>query len=146
MVEDLVAFFGPTAQQARIEIKCYVPTDLPRVSLDQELFKQALLNLFLNAQQAMPDGGMLTVQATSGTTTEPNSHVELCLIDTGSGMPPDMLSKVFRPFFSTKPGGTGLGLPTTRKIIEAHGGTIEVESELGRGTRFTIRLPVALPA
>jgi signal transduction histidine kinase len=69
--------------------------------------------------------------------------VVLNLIDTGRGMPPEMLAKAFRPFFSTRPGGTGLGLATARKIVEAHGGTIDVQSEVGRGTKFTIRLPAA---
>jgi signal transduction histidine kinase len=137
LVEDLVAFFGPTAQQARIEIKCYLPGDLPAVMLDEDLFKQALLNLFLNAQQAMPEGGELTIQA-----KHIDGAIELCLIDTGNGMTSEVLRKVFRPFFSTKPGGSGLGLPTTRRIIEAHGGSITVESEIGRGTRFMVRLPV----
>ena len=67
--------------------------------------------------------------------------VRLELIDTGKGMSPEVVAKAFQPFFSTKPAGSGLGLPTTRKIVEAHGGTIEVQSEVDRGTKFTIRLP-----
>ena len=90
----------------------------------------------LNAEQAMPEGGILTIQALH----EPG-QVLLSLIDTGKGMAPEVLAKVFRPFFSTKPGGTGLGMPTTKKIILAHGGSIDVQSEMGRGTKFTIRLP-----
>ena len=89
----------------------------------------------LNAEQAMPQGGELTVQACGE-----DGGVRLDLIDTGKGMPPEA-AKVFRPFFTTKPGGTGLGLPTTKRIVEAHGGTIDVQSEAGRGTKFTIRLP-----
>jgi signal transduction histidine kinase len=71
-------------------------------------------------------------------------HVCLSLIDTGAGIAPEVLPKIFRPFFSTKSkdGGSGLGLPTTRRIIEAHHGTIDVQSEVGKGTKFTIRLPV----
>jgi signal transduction histidine kinase len=82
----------------------------------------------------------VTLQAT----TE-NKHVELSLIDTGAGIPPDVLPKIFKPFYSTKSkiGGSGLGLPTTKKIIAAHHGTIDVQSEVGKGTKFTIRLPVA---
>ena len=137
IVEEMVDFFEPTARLAQIEIKCYLPSDLPPINLDRDLFKQALLNLMLNAEQAMPGGGMLTIQATR----EP-THVALSLIDTGKGMSPEVLERVFRPFFSTKPGGTGLGLPTTRKIVEAHGGAIEVQSEPDRGTKFTIRLPI----
>ena len=138
VLEEMVDFFGPTARQAGVEIKCYLPADLPTVKIDREMFKQALLNLFLNAEQAMPQGGELTVQGFC----EDNKWVCLTLIDTGKGMPPEVLAKVFKPFFSTKPGGSGLGLATVKRIVEAHGGTIEVQSEVGRGTKFTIRLPI----
>ncbi len=147
LVEEMVDFFGPTARQANIEIKCYVPPDLPPVPLDRDLFKQVLLNLMLNAEQAMPGGGELTVQAACGTRNaeceaKKAAELLLSLIDTGQGMTPQVLAKVFRPFFSTKPGGHGLGLPTVRRIVEAHGGAIDVQSAVGRGTKFTIRLPV----
>src|SRR5207302_7741616 len=94
----------------------------------------------LNAAQAMPKGGELTIQA-----AHECGEVCLSLIDTGDGMAPEVLSRLFRPFFSTKPGGTGLGLATTRRIIRAHGGSLAVQSEVGRGTKFTIRLPVQHP-
>ena len=110
------------------------------MNLDRDLFKQALLNLFLNAQQAMPEGGQLTVQAWPASYL-PQGGACLNVIDTGQGMKPEDLHRIFRPFFSTRATGTGLGLPTTRRIIEGHGGTINVESELGRGTQFTIYLP-----
>ena len=136
LIEELVDFFMPTARQAKIEIKSYLPTSLPTVPLDQEMFRQALLNLLLNAQQAMPDGGEITIQA-----EERDNGVSLSMIDTGKGMAPEVMARVFRPFFSTKPGGSGLGLATTRRIILAHGGTIDVQSEVGRGSKFTIFLP-----
>jgi len=136
VVEEMIDFFAPTARQANIEIKAYLPADLPAVAMDRDMLKQALLNLMLNAEQAMPDGGQLTIQAMAE-----SGHVVLSLIDTGQGMTADILAKIFRPFFSTKPGGSGLGLATTRKIIFAHGGSIDVQSEAGRGTKFTIRLP-----
>jgi signal transduction histidine kinase len=138
VMEEMVDFFDPMARQANIEIKCYLPADLPAVKLNQDLFKQALLNLMLNAAQAMPQGGELTIQA-----THESGDICLSLIDTGVGMGPDVLSRLFRPFFSTKPGGTGLGLATSRRIIRAHGGRLLVESEVGKGTKFTIRLPAA---
>jgi two-component system sensor histidine kinase HydH len=136
VVEELTDFFGPMARAANIEIKSYIPADLPPVALNRDMFKQALLNLLLNAQQAMPGGGEITLLARA----EPQG-VLFELIDTGCGMSPEVLAKAFRPFYSTRSGGSGLGLPTTRKIIEAHGGSIDVQSEVGRGTKFTIRLP-----
>jgi two-component system, NtrC family, sensor histidine kinase HydH len=136
VLEEMLDFFGPTVRAANIDIKCFLPSNLPLVALDGDMFKQALLNLMLNAEQAMPGGGELTIQAAPGP-----GEVTLSLIDTGKGMTPDVLAKVFEPFFSTRQAGTGLGLPTTRKIIEAHGGRIEAQSEPGRGTKFTIHLP-----
>jgi signal transduction histidine kinase len=139
LVAEMIDFFTPTARSANIDIKTFLPADLPALMLNKEMFRQALLNLMLNAVQAMPNGGELTVQAAVD-----NKHVDLSLIDTGAGIAPDVLPKIFRPFFSTKAkaGGSGLGLPTTKKIIEAHGGVIEVQSEVGKGTKFTIRLPI----
>ena len=138
VIEEMVDFFGPTARSAKVEISTYLPGDLPAVPLDVDLFKQALLNLMLNAEQAMPQGGELIVQACGE-----NGGVRLDLIDTGTGMTEEQRAKAFRPFFTTKPGGSGLGLATTRRIVEAHDGAIAVESEPGRGTKFTLRLPAA---
>jgi signal transduction histidine kinase len=136
LVRHVLSFFQPKAREAKIEIVDFLATDLPTVLLDQETFRGALLNLILNAQQAMPQGGQLVVR------TSPTADgVALDLIDTGCGMDEDTRSKIFEAFYSTKPGGSGLGLPTARKIIEAHGGQITVQSEVGRGTQFTIRLP-----
>jgi signal transduction histidine kinase len=139
VVEEMVDFYTPTARQANIDIKCFLPADLPPVAVDREVFKQALLNLMLNAGQSMPEGGELTIQAAR----DVGGGVTLSLIDTGKGMSPETVAKIWRPFFSTRPGGTGLGLPTTRRIVEAHGGSIDVQSEPGKGTMFTIRLPQA---
>ena len=138
LVEEMIDFFTPTARASNIEIKTFIPADLPTLQLDNDMIRQALLNLMLNAVQAMPNGGELTFQASA------ESHlVCLSLIDTGIGIEPEMLPKIFRPFFSTKSkiGGSGLGLATTKRIIEAHHGTIDVQSEVGKGTKFTIRLP-----
>jgi two-component system, NtrC family, sensor histidine kinase HydH len=142
LIEEMIDFFSPTARAASIEIKSFVSPDLPSVLLDADLFKQAILNLMLNAEQAMPQGGEITVQALLDENGG-ERMVCLSLIDTGKGMTPEVQGKVFQPFFSTRPGGTGLGLPTTRKIVEGHGGTIEVQSEAGRGTKFTMRLRVS---
>ena len=140
VVMEIIDFFTPTAQAAHIDIKTYLPADLPAVHIDQELFQQALLNLMLNAEQAMPEGGEITLQASVEEGGKP--MVCLSIIDTGKGMDAEVQAKIFQPFFSTKPGGSGLGLPTTRKIIESHHGTIDVQSEVGKGTKFTICLPV----
>ncbi len=137
LVSEMVDFLLPTAKQKNIAITWYPGGTLPEIPLDADLFKQALLNLLLNAEQAMPEGGEIILQASQ----EPG-WVRLDVIDTGCGIPAEELLKLFTPFHTTKPGGTGLGLPTTRKIIEAHGGTIDVISEVGRGTKVTIRLPV----
>ncbi len=140
LIEEMLDFFTPTARAANIDIKTYLPADLPGLPLNKEMMRQALLNLLLNAVQAMPEGGELTVQA-----MVENQQVALSLIDTGVGIAPDVLPKIFRPFYSTKSksGGSGLGLPTTKKIIDAHHGAIDVQSEVGKGTKFTIRLPVS---
>ncbi len=136
VIEDLIDFFGPMARRGGIEIKSYLPADLPQIEVDRDLFKQAVLNLLLNAQQAMPEGGTITVQANAGP-----DEVRLELIDTGEGMSPDVVARAFKPFYSTKSGGSGLGLPTARKIILAHGGSLTVESAVGVGTKFTVVLP-----
>jgi signal transduction histidine kinase len=136
-IKEVLDFFRPKAAEAHIEIIDYLASDLPTVLLDREAFRGALFNLLLNAEQAMPDGGQLVVR-TYGTA----DGVALDMIDTGCGMDEKTQSQVFEAFFSTRSGGSGLGLPTARKIIEAHGGQITVQSEPGRGTQFTVKLPV----
>lgn len=140
VVTRLVDFLAPTARAQGIELNWY-PAELPPVNLDAEMFEKALLNLMLNAEDAMPQGGTLTLQARAE-----NGWVALDVIDTGCGMPPEVADRAFRPFVTTKPGGTGLGLATTKKIVQAHGGEIDLQSEPGRGTKFTIRLRAAPPA
>ncbi len=134
---QILEFYRPQAIDAKVEILPYLTSDLPSVLLDRESFRGALLNLILNAEQAMPDGGTLVV----ATELTPRG-VALHLIDNGCGMSEKTLSRLFEAFYSTKPSGSGLGLPTTRKIVEAHGGRIDVQSKEGKGTQFTIELPV----
>ncbi len=117
-------------------VRTYFSPDLPHPVIDADLFKQAVLNLILNAEHAMAEGGELIM-----TTRREGHWIVLDVIDTGAGMPEGVQMRIFDPFYSTRPGGSGLGLPTTRKIIEAHGGTIEVDSLPGKGSRFSIRLP-----
>ncbi len=136
-IAEVLDFFEPEAAEAEVEIVRYLDPELPTVMLDHEAFRGALLNLILNAKQAMPSGGQLVVR-----TTAKSDKVALYLIDTGIGMDESTAAQMFDAFFSTKPGGSGLGLPTTAKIIEAHDGRISVQSSVGNGTQFTVELPV----
>ncbi len=136
LITGMVDFLTPTARSQNVEINWYPAADLPLVNLDAEMFEKVLLNLMLNAEDAMPDGGLLALQASAD-----DGWVTLDVIDSGCGMTPELAANIFRPFVTTKPGGSGLGLATTHKIVEAHNGTISVQSEPGHGTKFTIRLP-----
>jgi signal transduction histidine kinase len=136
VLRQLLDLYKAKLQQAGIEVIDYLASDLPLVLLDREAFESALSNLIINAEQAMPNGGQLVVR-----TYRTPDGVALELIDTGCGMDEHTLEHIFEAFFSTKKGGSGLGLPTAKRIIEGHGGTIEVRSQLGTGTQFTIRIP-----
>jgi signal transduction histidine kinase len=116
---------------------------LPSVWVDTTLIHQALLNMLVNAHQAMPHGGRLTVVTRLGARRE--LPVEVSIDDTGSGIEPEHLRRVFQPFFTTKAQGTGLGLAIAARIVEQHGGRISVESKIGAGSTFTVALPPAPP-
>ena len=135
-IDELLDFFAPETRSTEIEVLRYFDPELPHVNLDREAFRGAFLNLLINARQAMPRGGQLTVR-----THGQGDNVAVRVIDTGDGVDEKTASQMFEAFFSTKPSGSGLGLPTTSKIIEAHGGRISVQSEVGHGTQFTIELP-----
>ena len=135
-VREFLEFYQPEATANGIEFSPHLAADLPDVRLDFGMFRQVLLNLALNAQQAMPRGGLIELQ-----TRCRDRQVELEIIDNGSGMDSQMLSRIFEVFYSTKPSGSGLGLATVQRIVEAHGGHVTVASEPSRGTRFTISLP-----
>ena len=104
---------------------------------DRDHLKQVMLNLILNGLQAMPGGGTLTIEAARG-----RDGLMLAVADTGDGIPPEALPRVFDPYFTTKAKGLGLGLAIARRIIEEHGGKIEVESQPARGSRFSVILPL----
>jgi len=106
--------------------------------VDPDRLTQCFLNLFLNALQAMKSGGRLTVSSSAGV----NENVAIDIKDNGSGISAEDLSKIFDPYFTTKPKGTGLGLAIVHKIIEAHQGQIKVRRALGQGTVFSITLPL----
>lgn len=139
VITDFLEFYKPEAAEHHIDVRPHLRSNLPPVMLDVRLITQVLTNLFRNAQQAMPDGGLIELQ-----TSLDGERVVLEIIDTGCGMSPAALAKIFDVFFSTKPQGSGLGLPTVRKIVEVHGGTIECESEVGRGTKFRLEFPVSV--
>lgn len=139
VVADVIDFVAPQMEEAGVEVIRHLANDLPSVLLDRQKIQAAILNLLLNAQQAMPDGGQLWVR-----TRATSSTVALDLIDTGGGIDDETLLHIFEPFYSTKASGSGLGLPTTRRIIEGHDGTISVQSKPGHGTQFTLEFP--LPA
>ncbi|MEX2189051.1 MAG: ATP-binding protein [Pirellulales bacterium] len=139
VVADVIDFVAPQMEEADVEVIRHLANDLPSVMLDRQKIQAAILNLLLNAQQAMPDGGQLWVR-----TRETPNTVALDLIDTGGGIDDETLLHIFEPFYSTKASGSGLGLPTTRRIVEGHDGTISVQSKPGHGTQFTLEFP--LPA
>lgn len=135
-INPVLDLFVAQAAESGVEIIRYLDPDLPGIKLDSEPLQAALLNLVKNALEAMPEGGELMVR-----TYLTRTGVALDLIDTGEGMEEKTALNMFQPFYSTKHGGSGLGLPQSRKIIEAHGGRIDVQSELGRGTKFTLEFP-----
>jgi signal transduction histidine kinase/HAMP domain-containing protein len=139
MVADVGDVIGPQANAAGVRLTIESAADLPRVSADSSLLRQALLNLALNAVQAMPSGGVLRFESRRAA----DRQVELSLADTGVGIPAEHLSRIFDLYFTTKDAGSGIGLSMVYRTIQLHDGHIEVQSTPGRGTTFTIRLPQA---
>jgi len=136
-VQDTLRFILPEAERTGVQVASRLAGATARVDGDDSQLRQALLNLFINALQAMPDGGILDV--TSGLSA--SGEMEVVVRDNGSGIAPENLSRLFDPYFTTKVRGFGLGLTVVERIVQEHGGTIEVASEQGKGTAFTIRLP-----
>ena len=136
-VERVLDLFAPQADESNIEVIRYLDADLPSILMDEQTIEAALVNLVKNAIESMPDGGELTVR-----TRQTRRGVALDLIDTGRGMDQNTAMHMFEAFFTTKDGGSGLGLPTARKGIEAHGGRIDVQSAVGKGTKFTLEFPM----
>ncbi len=135
-LEDVLVLFEHRAQAASLKVVREFGAPLSW-RVDPQQFKQVLWNLCLNAVEAMPDGGELRV----GAAAAPGQMLEVWVSDTGSGIAPEDLSHVFEPFFSTKPEGTGLGLALVHRIVQEHGGEIDVRSTPGCGTTFTVSLP-----
>ena len=141
LVTSFLDFYRPQADDTGIDISPHLEPGLPTVDGDAPVRRQMLMNLCRNATEAMPEGGRLEIQ-----TAVDGDHVALVVIDNGHGIDATAREKMFDTFFSTRPSGSGLGLPTVRKIAQAHHGTIACESEPGQGTKFTIRLPIDTPS
>jgi len=139
IVEEGLYFLASRSTKQGIHLIRGLTPDLPDITADTTQLQQVLVNLAVNALHAMPNGGRLTVK-----TLADDNHVSLIVEDTGTGMTEEVKSKLFTPFFTTKDvgQGTGLGLAVVHGIVTSHGGLINVESEVGRGTRFEIKLPI----
>lgn len=137
LLEQVLDFFEADAKNRKVEIVRYLDGDLPIIKMDKQTLQAALQNMVKNSMEAMPDGGQLVVR-----TRMTRTGVAMDLIDTGQGISSPTLIKMFEPFYTTKDSGSGLGLPMAKKVIEAHGGVINVQSEEGRGTQFTLEFPM----
>ena len=136
IVEEAVRFFGLEIKDRDIVVEQELRSDLPLLELDRDQMKQAFYNVIKNSFEAMKRRGILRIR-----TDMDESHVIVRFTDTGGGISPDNLSRVFEPYFTTKTSGTGLGLLIVRRIIREHGGELSIESSEGKGLTLTIRLP-----
>lgn len=137
LIGDMMDFYNPQAHTHSIRIHQGLSSEPLICKVDSDMLKQVILNLFINAQQAMDDGGELMVR-----TERQGRSAIITVSDTGCGIEPKKLHKIFDAYYSSRSRGSGLGLATAEKIIEAHNGTINVNSEQGKGTSFTIKLPL----
>ena len=137
LCEDLVDFMLPQAQVQKVKLRFKRTEDDVIVSADERLVKQAVLNLMINGLQAMPNGGEMIL-----TVSRKGNEAAIDVIDTGPGIPPEALSKIFDAYYTTRKAGTGLGLAMTRRIAQEHGGRVLVTSEQGKGSDFSLRLPL----
>lgn len=136
LIRELAALIGPMAHHQRVQLETHI-SDVPlRLTLQRDRLKQAMLNIAINALEAMPDGGRLTIEVQPQGDT-----VRIAFTDTGPGIPPEVLGEIYNMHFTTKAGGTGIGLYVARAVAEAHGGEIRVESVSGEGTCLGIYLP-----
>jgi signal transduction histidine kinase len=139
LIREVTEFMQGDFREKGIEFVLQAPEKIPPFPFDSGQMRQVLLNLFKNSLEAMPRGGVITVSAAVR-----GDHLVLAIQDSGQGIPPEHLKSLFTPFFSTKEGGTGLGLTICRGLIDQHQGEIEFASEVDHGTTCTIRLPLAV--
>jgi len=138
LLREVMRVAHPQLQKAGVEVEELLGNGIPEVWADRDLLKQAVLNLVLNAAEAMTSGGELRVEL-----GRRGEMAEISVSDTGKGIPTENQQKIFQLFFTTRPGGSGIGLATTFRIVQLHNGSIDFQSEAGRGTTFRIELPLA---
>ena len=136
IIEEAVRFFAPEIQDRDIVVEQELRSDLPLLQLDRDQMKQAFYNVIKNSVEAMKRHGTLRIR-----TDLDDTHIVISFADTGGGMSAENLSRVFEPYFTTKPSGSGLGLLIVRRIVREHGGELSIESSQGKGLTLTIRLP-----
>ena len=137
VVKEIFNFVQYELKESGVNLKIKLGEELPKIKIDEKYIKQAILNLVKNSMYAMPNGGLLTVE-----TLRAGGNVLLKISDTGSGIPEELMDKIFEPYFTTKDFGTGLGLTLVYKIVKEHLGEISVNSKEGEGTTFTISFPI----
>jgi PAS domain S-box-containing protein len=138
LLKEVLDIAQPQLQKSNIQLAQLLPIDVPEVYVDRALLKQAVLNLVLNAAEAMPNGGQMRLVL-----SRRGEMAEITVGDTGKGIPPEHRQKIFQLFFTTRPGGSGIGLASAFRIVQLHNGSIDFTSEVGRGTTFRIELPLA---
>jgi signal transduction histidine kinase len=143
VVEEMVQLAQKDMSRSRVTVSTSLAEDLPTIMADANAIEQVLLNLLTNARSAMPDGGSILIETAL---IEDGRSIRLTVRDTGVGIPPEVLPKIFDPFFTTRSDGTGLGLAISHGIMADHRGTIEVSSDVGKGTVFRLTFPVDDPA
>ncbi len=141
LADETLASLAPQAERQQVKIHRHFDRALPKLSVDYHQLRQALMNLLINALQAMPNGGELRLSTSID--THDRREVGIAIEDTGCGIPPEHLPRLFDPYFTTKPRGFGLGLSMVEQIVQNHGGRIDISSRIGNGSVFTILLPIS---
>lgn len=145
LIDEVYLLASPMLKDRNVEMSIKIDDGIPFLLIDREHLKSCLLNIIINAIQAMPGGGAIQLHAglerTESITDKPHL-VRISIADTGAGIRPDELVRVFEPYFTTKEAGIGIGLPLARNVIEGHGGSIDIKSELGKGTEVLLMLPI----
>lgn len=137
LLKNLISLLQEEASSLGLILQAVIPTELPLITMDPETLTQAFINIMKNGMQAMGRGGTLRIEAKSL-----KDGVEVMISDSGSGIPPGQMEKIFNYYYTTKEKGVGLGLPIAHRIIEAHRGQLRIESQVGSGTKVTVKLPV----